>query len=381
MNNYGLQLNNNSYGMNRNQYSISYSNPTNNVLGMPINEISDLVNKIDFVLGNDKILSKTDSTLERETIQKLNTPKLNILESNQFSNSKSRQNYEINFNNKRTITPQNNWIQSNFNFMSGRNQVGKWEIDGILNDIAKITYDLEPANNYRPAPVYNKYVPLSNAANPIPYSVNRKQFYDYKLPSSPIKYNQWVDQSLDSLIKDVSNISKRFWTGSEKQSQFTIIDPTPKFGFYKVKENIAPYEYAPLGIKSEISESMQHEPDSPISKHISPERNRLVRDVQISPMRFQPDFTPENVKEVQTNLNNDEIHLEREQINEDIAYSKLSAQDKDDKSWLWNNEVLERRSIITRQPSQNRRVGIYPPYRVNSKQMILYFRNKCKNSN
>ena len=327
MNYYGMQSNCTFQGFNSNQYNIQSSNNANNFMETPMNEIASLFSKIDFVLGGDKVWTKTDSTFDREISSKLAIQKLNTYDSGSLSIQSSYKYPPANFNWRQPITPQNSSSQNKQLYSDGLNYRGNGSIDSILKDITKITWDLDSMNNYQSGPKQNKYVPLNYAINGPKYSLNKMQSIDYSAPAERQYYNQGLDESLDSMIKNITNISQNLRMGPQKQSQFIAIDPTPHFGFYKEKENLPQHILLPLSRKSEVSENLQADLDSPSSRRLSTERSKQFKDAEISPMKFQPDFNSENIKEVQTYVDAEERHSQIP-IDRDKAAQPLSLQDK-----------------------------------------------------
>lgn len=224
-------------------------------IGLPTNDIMNLVNQIDNVLKHDaNLYTKTDSTLDREIPKftpmaksTLNMSQIKVQSTYQPQISSSGIIPKVNYNNQ--INLNDSYVIKHNNFSAKR------PLDAILKDITKINSDLD-FMSYKPAPTFcSKVAP---AAYPTSQYSSSKPAYT---PST--NYSQYTNfnkenQSLDSLINNIVNLSKQFKSkapGSVLNSQRNYdIPPTQNLNFGNMDRQYVPLNHN----KQEYHQPQQH---------------------------------------------------------------------------------------------------------------------------
>ena len=228
MNNFNMHNYDTSAQTNLNKQLFNYGGVSS---GMQIDDISNLVNKIDSVLGNDdKAFSKTDSTLERENIPKINFSKFQkqIDEPIMIQSTFQNPTFDFAFN-KQVDT--NNQIKMSESYINQSNFIpNKRSLNSILKDITKINWDLDSIGNFS-APPQSSYRSMNYPEKASRFQSNKIYQSDPQYLSYEPFWNQNNDQSLDSIIQNVANLVKKLKTGTAKQAGVELHSPTPQFGF------------------------------------------------------------------------------------------------------------------------------------------------------
>lgn len=95
--------------------------------------------------------------------------------------------------------------------------------------------------------------------------------------------------------------------------------------------------------------------DSPYSKYSLSDRSKIVRDADISPMRFQPDFTSEHLNRIHSQLDSHEEKLDnRSKIAEEEQNFTIHKVDENQNKAFRDQEPMRRGSAAVRNLSQSR---------------------------
>lgn len=230
--------------------NVNYGNK-NNLFGFEATDMTNLVNKIDNLLNDDKFSVKADSTFDRDVYQKMSYPQ---------TNSVSNSNFGAKYQPTKDYKTSDNHIKLNESYIQGENlSGGKKPLDALLREISKINTDLDFLDsktynaNHTPAqaalfpnkPSYGTsnsqytYQPQVQNSSKSGYEVMQAvsypcsssnyqnsyraqpntEYMPMQAQSSVPYYKESKEQDLDSLINNISKLSKQIWNQSAGSSQ------------------------------------------------------------------------------------------------------------------------------------------------------------------
>ena len=212
-----------------------------NMINIPDFDIANLVNKIDSVLGNDdKKFSKTDSTLERENIPRIDFSKMSKQKEEPIMIQSTFHNPSFDFGFNKEINT-NNQIKLNNSYMIDNN-AGKRDFNSILKDITKINSDLDSIGSLYSPPTISQssYRPISQTPSSFQFQSDYRKSYEPSVPSYILHSSNNNEQSLDSIIQNVVNLVQNMKNGSSKQAGIDQYRPPSQFSYFR--ENDYPYQ-------------------------------------------------------------------------------------------------------------------------------------------